>query len=113
MGVKWNKPARTPTAERSTTPKIKASSTQRPKSLAALRKAKSASRSPGVTLPSWLRMGSRVRLSWEYDRAYGDGHATFDGKVIDLDNWIKVRNNDGVLCHMPLSMVKVERRVTR
>lgn len=104
-------PART--AGRSTTQTAKASSTPRPKSIAALRRAKAATAAPSpsasVTPPSWLRVGSSVKLSWEYDRAYGEGHASFVGKVVMLDDWIKVVSSNGVNCYMPLSMVKVER----
>jgi len=113
MGIKWNKPARTATAERSTTPKAKASSIQRPKSIKALRAAKSKS-APSVALPGWLRVGSRAKLIWHYDVAYGSGTASFVGIVTNLDNgWIRAESDDHVICRLPQKIVTVTRVSSR
>jgi hypothetical protein len=106
----WNKRAPAATARPSTSQKSKGSST-RPKSLSELRKAKtSRSRLPAsVTLPSWLRVGSSVKLTWRYDPAYGTGYASFVGKVTKLDDWITVVNSADVICHMPVRSATVER----
>jgi hypothetical protein len=53
-------------------------------------------------------LGSYVRISWVYDRAYGSGHGSFVGSVMELDDWIKVVNRAGVACHSPLSSTKIE-----
>lgn len=58
--------------------------------------------------PEGLRLGSYVRISWVYDRAYGSGHGSFVGSVMELDDWIKVVNRAGVACHSPLSSTKIE-----
>jgi len=116
--VKWNESARTRTAAPSSTTKISASTT-RPKTksrIAALRESKAtalSSPSDGVTLPDWLRVGSYVRLTWDYDPAYGVGEGSFEGRVKELDGWILVWGPGGVQCHMPLSQVKTFKRAPK
>lgn len=50
-------------------------------------------------------LGDYVVCTWTYDRAYGSGNGYFEGYVIELNDWIKVRDNHGVIFHSPLSMV--------
>ena len=55
-----------------------------------------------------VAVGSYVKLSWRVDPAYGAGLQTFKGSVAGIDDWITVVDHEGVICHMPLSYVKVE-----
>jgi hypothetical protein len=59
-------------------------------------------------LPPSVRLGSSVRISWRYDRAYGSGITSFEGTVTELDDWITVMSKHGVRCHLPLSILAVE-----
>lgn len=59
-------------------------------------------------LPEGVTVGSFVRISWRYDRAYGSGITSFEGTVTELDDWITVMSKHGVRCHLPLSILAIE-----
>jgi len=86
------------------------SSGSRPKTLSEIAAAKrrNVSRISVGKLAAGVTVGSCVKLTWHYDVAYGPGTASFEGKVTRLDDWIRVVNDDNVVCRMPLRMVEVQ-----
>lgn len=78
------------------------------KSIVRERRVKKELRTSAGKLPPNVRLGSYVRISWRYDRAYGSGITSFEGTVTELDDWITVRSNHGVRCHLPLSILAIE-----
>lgn len=73
------------------------------------RRTKRQLRTSAGKLPEGVHLGSSVKISWRYDRAYGSGISTFEGTVIALDDWIKLRDKHGVHCHLPLSILAIEK----
>lgn len=78
------------------------------KSIVRERRVKKELRTSAGKLPPNVRLGSSVKISWRYDRAYGSGVSTFEGTVIELDDWIKVKSKHGVHCHLPLNILAIE-----
>lgn len=72
------------------------------------RRIKKELRTSAGKLPEGVTVGSSVRISWRYDRAYGSGLSTFEGTVIELDDWITVQSKHGVHCHLPLNILAIE-----
>jgi hypothetical protein len=72
------------------------------------RRVKKELRSSAGKLPEGVTLGSSVRISWRYDRAYGSGVTSFEGTVIELNDWITVKSTHGVHCHLPLSILAIE-----
>ena len=72
------------------------------------RRTKRELRNSAGKLPEGVRLGSSVRISWRYDRAYGSGISSFEGIVIELNDWIKLRDKHGVHCHLPLNILAIE-----
>lgn len=40
-----------------------------------------------------IEVGDYIRVSWNYDTAYGDGTAYHEGRLSELDDWIKVEDS--------------------
>jgi hypothetical protein len=72
------------------------------------RRVKKELRNSAGKLPPNVHLGSSVRISWRYDRAYGSGISSFEGTVVELDDWIKLKSRHGVHCHLPLNILTIE-----
>lgn len=48
-----------------------------------------------------IEVGSRVCVTWGYDRAYGSGERQHEGVVVELDDWIRVQGRS--MLHLPIS----------
>lgn len=56
-----------------------------------------------------LKIGSRIRIKWDYDPMFGIGTGDFEGKVIKLDDWATIKgtgDKKGRIWHWPKSVVK-------
>lgn len=56
---------------------------------------------------SGIVLGAFVGVTWTYDPSFGRGDGYFEGKVIELDDWILVRNTNATF-HAPLQYVSVK-----
>ena len=55
-----------------------------------------------------LHVGDRVRITWTYDPAFGVGDGSFTGRIEEIDDWIKARNETATF-HAPLTFVAVKK----
>ena len=60
----------------------------------------------GLSL-SGIALGDYVKLTWPVDPAYGGGTKRFKGEVKELDDWIRVVNDHGVVFYGPVNGLEV------